>query len=347
LHFAFSISRRFLPRPLRLRASVQLAEWRSLRLRRRLASMAADGRPILVGPWVGEVGFEVLYWVPFVRWVAREFRIDPARLVAVSRGGTGSWYRPFAGKYHEIFDYITREEFRRHHDDRVRTTGEQKQTRTTGFDRELLDRVARAEDLADPLVLHPSTMYAVLNPYWWRHVDERWVQRHARYEPLAPPDPAGWEAPRQPYVAVKFYFNDCFADTADNRAFAAAAIGRLSERTTVVSLSSPRGVDDHGGLAVGGSNVLTPPLDLDPRVNLQVQSAIVAGASAFVGTYGGFSYLAPFYGVPATAYYDDPDGFSRRHLSVALAAAAALGRPDLLDVRVASAPPAPGFPCSR
>ena len=75
--------------------------------------MAADTRPILVGPWVGEVGFEVLYWVPFVRWAAQEFHIDPARLVAISRGGTAGWYRPFVGRYHEVFDYVSREEFRR------------------------------------------------------------------------------------------------------------------------------------------------------------------------------------------------------------------------------------------
>jgi hypothetical protein len=324
--------RRLVPRPLRVRASAQLAEWRSTALRRRLAALAADSRPILIGPWVGEVGFEVLYWVPFVRWAAHEFRIDPARLVAISRGGVSSWYRPFAGRYHEVFDYITREEFRRYHDDRVRITGEQKQTRATPFERNLLDRVARAEGTTDVLVLHPSAMYGVLNPYWWGHVDERWVRRHARYEPLPRPEPPGWELPPS-YVAVKFYFNDCFSDTPRNRAFAGEAVRRLAAQTTVVSLSVPLGVDDHDGCAVADGNVLTPSLDLDPRINLQVQSAIVAGASAFVGTYGGFSYLAPFYGVPATAYYDDPHGFSKRHLNVARTAAAALGSPGLLDVR--------------
>ena len=54
--------------------------------------------------------------------------------------------------------------------------------------------------------------------------------------------------------------------------------------------------------------VRTLPHDMHPRENLHVQSAIVAGASAFVGTYGGFSYLAPFLGVPSTAYYSDPHG---------------------------------------
>ena len=39
------------------------------------------------------------------------------------------------------------------------------------------------------------------------------------------------------------------------------------------------------------------------RDNLAVQSAIVSRARGFVGTYGGFSYLAPLYGVPAVSFY--------------------------------------------
>ena len=32
----------------------------------------ARSEPILVGPWLGEVGFELLYWIPFLRWFARD-----------------------------------------------------------------------------------------------------------------------------------------------------------------------------------------------------------------------------------------------------------------------------------
>ena len=53
---------------------------------------------IVAGPWLGEVGFELLYWVPFLRWFAERFHVAPERLLVVSRGGTASWYRPFAGR---------------------------------------------------------------------------------------------------------------------------------------------------------------------------------------------------------------------------------------------------------
>ena len=39
--------------------------------------------------------------------------------------------------------------------------------------------------------------------------------------------------------------------------------------------------------------------------------------SAFVGTYGGLSYLSPFYGVPSLAFYSDPRAFTVQHLELA------------------------------
>ena len=45
-------------------------------------------QPLIVGPWLGEVGYEILYWVPFLRWVKSYRPFDPERLVIVSRGGS-------------------------------------------------------------------------------------------------------------------------------------------------------------------------------------------------------------------------------------------------------------------
>jgi len=41
----------------------------------------------------------------------------------------------------------------------------------------------------------------------------------------------------------------------------------------------------------------------EPQANLAVQTAVIGGARRFVGTYGGFSYLAPLLGVDALAFY--------------------------------------------
>ena len=69
---------------------------RAPRRRRRLGS----DHP---GPWLSEVGYEALYWVPFVRWFA-ELRHRSERIVALSRGGVAAWYGGIASRYVEQFD---------------------------------------------------------------------------------------------------------------------------------------------------------------------------------------------------------------------------------------------------
>src|ERR1041385_57491 len=60
---------------------------------REIDDVVNAGGTIVVGPWLSEVGFETLYWIPFLRWVRAAFRLDRSRVVAVSRGGVGSRLR--------------------------------------------------------------------------------------------------------------------------------------------------------------------------------------------------------------------------------------------------------------
>jgi hypothetical protein len=56
---------------------------------------------------------------------------------------------------------------------------------------------------------------------------------------------------------------------------------------------------------------------MTPRNNLGLQTAAIGGARAFVGTYGGLSYLPPFLGVPTIAFYSHPAAFRQHHLEMA------------------------------
>lgn len=322
-----------MPRPLKLGISAQLARLDSSRLDRELAELASGSRPIVAGPWLGEVGFELLYWVPFLAWFADRFGVDRSRLLVISRGGTRGWYEPFAAAYRDVLDYVTPEAFKAQHDARVREIGEQKQTRITGFERELIDMMTADAGVRPAPTLHPSLMYRILRPFWWGHLGPAWVERHARYRML--PKPSRADLPRLPesYVAVKFYYNDCFPASTENRARAREVIAALAARGPVVSLSTGIDLDDHGDAQVDAGGALELAGATPPSRNLHVQSAVVAHADAFVGTYGGFAYLAPFYGVRCTSYHSDEAGFSRSHLTMARSALALLGAPDLLDVR--------------
>jgi hypothetical protein len=133
-------------------------------------------------------------------------------------------------------------------------------------------------------------------------------------------------------VAVKFYFNECFPGTEQNREFARHVLRRLAQTGAVVALSTGLEIDDHSGYHLDEPGVIHLPEGLPASRNLHVQSAVVAGARAFVGTYGGFSYLAPFLGVPSAAFYSNRAGFSSKHLMMVRSALATLDTSNLLHV---------------
>jgi hypothetical protein len=236
-----------------------------------------------------------------------------------------------ADGYRDVLDYVTPEEYKAQHDARVRDIGEQKQTRITPWERELVATASAGTHAAGAQLLHPEMMYRVLRPFWWGHLDETWVHRHALYRPLPVPDPPAGLPPS--YIAVKFYFNECFPASDRNQAFARQVVASLAKEHAVVSLATGVALDDHSGYDIGAAAAFNVADVSAPSRNLQLQSAIVARATAFVGTYGGFAYLAPFCGVRSLAYYDDPDGFSMSHLRMARSALARLGTPDLLEAR--------------
>src|SRR5690606_3609407 len=131
-----------------------------------LARAARSGRPIVVGPWTSEVGYEALYWVPFLHWAVDHYRVDRQRVIAVSRGGTTSWYRDVAASYVDIFDCMPPEEFAA--EMRVRReSGDQKQTSSSPFDVRLVETAARRCGADDVVVWHPALMYELFRPFWY------------------------------------------------------------------------------------------------------------------------------------------------------------------------------------
>ena len=107
----------------------------------------------------------------------------------------------------------------------------------------------------------------------------------------------------------------------------------VSEQAPVVLLSAGAQLDDHRDASVAsGSTVHT--IDAEVRDNLAAQSAVVAGARRFLGTYGGFSYLAPLYGVDSLSFFSARDKLVPFHLEHAhrVFGTARMGRFVALDV---------------
>jgi hypothetical protein len=303
------------------------------RLRKRLSRLRKSTRPVVIGPWSGEVGFELLYWIPFVTWAIGQAEIAPERILVVSRGGPESWYAHLGGRYLDALSFMTPDDFRAH-------TQEQKKQRRVGpFDRDLVRRAIRAAGLSRPMLLHPGAMYKLFYPFWKQRTTVTRIDRHTQPRLMTrPPVPVLEGRLPSDYVAVRFYFSDSFPETPENRSFVDSTISGLAETTDIVLLNTAFRVDDHRDYSRQGSGRVHVVDDLmTPARNLDLQTAVIAGARAFVGTYGGYAYLAPLCGVPALAFYSVRDTWFAHHLEVAERVFRALGAAPLatLDVRAA------------
>ena len=331
------VKRYIVPRVLPRMMSIDAPSEETVAIPRIIHKLSRSEKPIIVGPWLSEVGFEVLYWIPFLNW-AKTYRVfDTDRLVVVSRGGVSDWYKGITNRYIELFDFFSPDEFRRLNDQRI-TEGKQKQRMMTEFDRQILKLVEVSLETREVDVLHPMYMYRLFYRFWKSQASVNLVESFSLFQPMPAIESVNVKAslPSE-YVAVRFYFNDSFPDTNENRAFVATLLARLTESTEVVLLNPNMRIDDHWDLEYGGvSSRLHTIKDLmSPRNNLAVQTAVISGARAYIGTYGGLSYVAPFYGVDSLALYSNPDGFSMHHLELALRVFANMkqGAFTALDVR--------------
>jgi hypothetical protein len=284
-------------------------------VRRELRRAAAGDAPIIVGPWLSEVGYEALYWVPFVRWFAEHYRVAPERLVVVSRGGVASWYADVAAHYVELLDLFPPAEFAARNEER-RSSGDQKQLGAAAFDTAIVDRVRTVIGAPGARVCHPSTMFRLLRHFWLGTESLQQVLDHTRYARVAVPAAVVPALPER-YVAVKFYTGRALPDRPANRAALRALVERVSRDTAVVALSTGLALDEHEDYLFRDiPGLITLDGALTPQNNLAVQTAVIGRAERFIGTCGSVAWLAPMLGTETLAVYAD-EHFLTPHLYAA------------------------------
>lgn len=295
-----------------LRAEIQLEE--------QMERLADAGLPLVVGPWMSEVGYEALYWVPFVRWFASAYHIKPENLLVLSRGGAGAWYGDITPNRIEVFDRITPEAFAAYNNARQDAPGGTiKQWGISDFEQRLIDQ-ARAEwGWSKANVLHPSLMYQLFRQFWAGNRPLGFVDDHTIYRKIAAPSAQEAPLPGLPdeYVAVKFYAAQSLQDTTENRRLLRDLLAGIAERYPIVMLDTGLALDDHGEFSLPtGARVISAREWMTPQNNLAVQSRLIAGAHSFVGTCGSIAWLAPMLGTDTMAVMTDVK-FLNVHLHVA------------------------------
>jgi hypothetical protein len=306
-----------------VRRSVRLGEqWGyrvdEYRVLREIAAVARGHEPILVGPWLAEVGYEALYWVPFVRWFAHTYRVPAERLTVVSRGGVEPWYGGIAARYVELFDLFTPAEFAaRNHARRTAVeSGGQKHSALSNFDREIIAQVAGDRRASGVRVLHPALMFRLFGQFWLGNQAPDFLWRHTTHARVHVDQSANLGLPDR-YTAVKLYTGRALPGTESVQQSLHRLVESVARVRPVVLLEAGFAADEHADHALARlSNVIRIGDRVTAATNLAVQTQVIAGAEQFVGTCGGLAWLAPLLGVPTVALYVD-DRLLVTHLTVA------------------------------
>lgn len=280
--------------------------------------LAASRLPILVGPWRSEVGFELLYWIPFLHNFRERYGISRDRLIAVGRGGSAAWY-DMAGSA-DLYERMSVEEARTLSVQASQRTGSMKQNHTPAWERQVCALTANGLGISRYHVLSPSWMYSLVAPFWEGKQPLAWLDQYLLHAvkmpaPALAPEIAAKLPPK--YVAMRWYARPTWPLREDLRLWMRKAVEAVAQHTPVVLVNAGMHTDDHADIALGTiPNVfnLGELVPQTPLNNLAIQSSVIAKASAYVGTYGGMAQGAMRWGVPTVAYYDSFGQTAPAHL---------------------------------
>ena len=330
-----------------MRRNARAGEHRAFRqdaedIDRQIAACASGTGPIVVGPWLAEVGYEVLYWIPFVRWFPGRLRhsaASPRRRLAWRHGVGISRAR---GNVCRSARSVVAGGARR----AQRRTAKRRRARWTEAvrpesvpDEEIVAAVRARVGIGEATVLHPSLMFRLFRHVWYDNLPFDVLWRHTRYvtadRATAPPLPVATVSLPDDFIAVKVYGGPALGTSEATRGLVRDLVARAAAVAPVVVLESEHGLDEHRDFDFDGlPHVTSAKMLMTPRTNLGVQLALVARSRFFLSACGGLAWLTPFLGVPTVALYEQ-DRLLAPHLFVARQAGARAGAAEFtpLDLR--------------
>jgi hypothetical protein len=286
--------------------STVIATSMSLRpVRTALEEVQRDTAPVFVGPWVDSITNELVYWIPFVRWVTATYGLPPERLIVLSHGGPSEWYGAIAQRHLDVRTLFSTAELDQWaHRTVPQSEQDPKQAVMPPFDQETLERAARAFELSEHQVLHPSMLFRVMR----RLRQDRALTHLAdvlRHERVRLPDGKGSERPaRLPrsYVAVGLSFTDALPRNDENQRFLTELVTQLAGEHEVVLLDASPPVE----VAIPQSRRVRRLQDVAAGADTAyAQTRVVTHARAFVGSYGDLAVLAASCGIPVRTYHSE------------------------------------------
>lgn len=281
--------------------------------------LSQSRKPILVGPWRSEVGFELLYWIPFLNRFRETYKIPPERLIAIGRGGSAAWYQMNGTA--DLYEHVPVDTARVWSVQASQQTGSIKQHRREAWETHYCGLLANALGLTSYHLLHPSWMYQLLEPWWTGTATPKLLERYT-LQPVKFPAPAidpDLQSQLPPkFIAMRWYARPTWPFREDLVLWTRKLVERVAQHLPVVLIDSFH-ADDHADIQLGAipnTIRLSELVEQTPLNNLQIQSSVIARASAYVGTYGGMAQGAMRWGVPTIALYAEFGQTATQHLAL-------------------------------
>ena len=166
----------------------QLTPVRELRRAAHTRALHRAGMPVVAGPWLEDEVGELLYWIPFLRWVQASGTGVRERLFVVCKDSTGSWYEGIGAGWIGVDELLAPAGFAR----RQGPVGEEE------LEGALRGRVAQVFRLGSRAfrVLPAGLVAAARASLARQKADAPIEKRLLEYAPIVPPDlPTGLELP--------------------------------------------------------------------------------------------------------------------------------------------------------
>jgi len=226
----------------------------------------------------------------------------------VSRGGSHAWY-PFQATHHEIYKKLEAPTYFMLQKKRIKEFGHQKQSRLLIEEEELLvDFFPKETGPHD--VIHPMIMVRCLVDYWAGMECTAWLEDIVDYEKTIKHISAN--AKPENIIALKLYSRESLTSS-DKIDCCVNAVIASHPKNRIIELINPNTVDEHRDFKTvrdRGDKFIAKNL----TTNLVDQFNQISRAKLFLGTYGGFTYLAQYLGIPVLAWEEDSKLNRSQHL---------------------------------
>lgn len=278
------------------------------------------GKDLLIGPWISEVGYELLYWIPLLRKLKNLEIINFDNSLVVSRGGVNSWYADICDNYFEIFDLISLEEFRKFQENNYQISGTEKlyddSILFTEFAKKFIPRNRHIE------LFSPSKMFAILQPLFAQKGRLSPYRMGFDLLDFGVINSEIFSTQRLdlmneigPYITIKFYQRPSFNLAGDEVTSLQKLLFDLSKKFTLVNLEQKKVFDKtHPSMSriLEGIDFIDAT-DLPIQSNLGLQTTLIKNADLHLGTYGGPSYIASMVGTPSFNFVSSGVGLNPVH----------------------------------